>query len=225
MQFQLTGLPVAGHFVDRNPEMEAMEQNLLPKKAQTGRKMHILHGLGGIGKTQLAIAHARKHQYTYSAIVWVNGNSKDTVLQSLFAFGRRAGVDGVSESTAHAAQQAPDMEAEAAAVLRWLALEKNCRWLMIFDNVDRNVNLKEDDDQAYDVMSFLPGADHGSVLITTRLPALGEMGQSTEVGKLRPDQALELLSNRSGLHSSSKGTSGLISPEFTSVRPLIGVQI
>lgn len=216
MQFQLTGLPVAGHFVDRDPEMEAMERNLLPIKAQTGRKMHILHGLGGIGKTQLAIAYARKHQHIYSAIIWVNGNSRDTVLQSLSAFGRRAGVDGVSSSAAYIAQRAPDMEAETAAVLRWLALKGNPRWLMIFDNVDRNVNLKEDNNnQAYDVTSLLPVADHGSVLITTRLPALGEIGQSTQVGRLRLDQALELLSNRSGLYSSSKGTGGLISPENT----------
>ena len=207
MQFQLTGLPVAGHFVDRDPEMEAMERNLLPTKAQTGRKMHILHGLSGIGKTQLAIAHARKYQQTYSAIIWVSGNSRDTVLQSLTGFGRLAGVGTVSESTVIPAQQAPDMEVEAAAVLRWLALERNRWWLMIFDNVDQEADPKEeDDDQAYDVTSFLPAADHGSVLITTRFPALGEMGQSTEAGRLSPDQALELFSNRSGLHSSSKGT-------------------
>lgn len=118
VHFQLMGSLVAGHFVDRDPEMEAMERHLLPTKAQTERKMHILHGLGGIGKTQLAIAHARKHQRTYSAVLWVNGNSRNTVLQSLSAFGRRADVDRVSESTAYAAQRAFSMEAEAAAVLR-----------------------------------------------------------------------------------------------------------
>ena len=153
-----------------------MERNLLPTSAQTRRKMHILHGLGGIGKTQLAIAYARKHQNTHSAITWVNDSSRDTVLQSLTRFGRCAGVDGVLESTAaNIAQQAPDTEAEAAAVLKWLALERNRGWLMIFDNVDRDVSLKEEDDQAYDVRSFLPAADHGSVLITTRLPSLGEL--------------------------------------------------
>ncbi|KAL9023002.1 MAG: hypothetical protein Q9196_007435, partial [Gyalolechia fulgens] len=97
--FQLTGLPVAGHFVARDAEMEKMEESLLPTKAPEGRKTYILHGLGGIGKTQLAIAYARKHQHTYSAIVLVNGNGKDTVVQSLVAFGRRAGVAGVSQST------------------------------------------------------------------------------------------------------------------------------
>jgi hypothetical protein len=203
--FQLTGLPVAGHFVDREAEIEEMEEHLLATKAQNLRKIHIFHGLGGIGKTQLAIAYARKHQHVYTAVVWVNGYSRDTVLQSLAAFGRRAGISEGSDSTANTTQQAPDTEVEANAVLRWLALKKNRRWLMIFDNVDRDVQ-SDEDIQAYDVTSFVPPADHGSVLITTRLPSLGEIGKSTKITRLKPNQALELLSNRSGLHPSSSGT-------------------
>lgn len=206
--FQLTGLPVAGYFVDRDAEIGEIEEHLLATKAQNGRKIHIFHGLGGIGKTQLAIAYARKHQHTYSAIVWVNGYSRDTVLQSLAAFGRHAGVSGVSDSTASTTQQAPDIEAEADAVVRWLALEENRHWLMICDNVDRDVQ-SDQYIQAYNVMSFVPTADHGSVLITTRLPSLGELGTSTKITKLKPDQALELLSNRSGLQPSRSGTIGI----------------
>ena len=140
----------------------------------------------------------------------MNGNSRDTVLQSLSAFGRRAGVDGGSEPTAYTAQQAPDMEAEAYAVLRWLSQERNHRWLIIFDNVDRDVRSSEEDPQAFDTISFLLPADHGSVLITTRLPSLGEMGQLTEVGRLTLDQALELLRRRSGLRPSGDGKISLL---------------
>jgi hypothetical protein len=198
------GLPVAGYFVDREAEIEEIEEHLLATKAQNLRKIHIFYGLGGIGKTQLAIAYARKHQHIYTAIVWVNGYSRDTVLQSLAAFGRRAGISEALDSTANTTQQAPDTEVEANAALRWLALKKNRQWLMIFDNVDRDVQSNEDI-QAYDVTSFMPPADHGSVLITTRLPSLGEIGKSTEITRLKPNQALELLSNRSGLHPSSSG--------------------
>ncbi|KAI4136790.1 MAG: hypothetical protein LQ341_005446, partial [Variospora aurantia] len=209
VQFQLTGLRVAGHFVARDAEMEKIEEHLLPTKAPDRQKIYILHGLGGIGKTQLTIAYARKHQRTYSAIVWVNGRSRDTVVQSLAAFGRRASVAGVSQSTPGMMQQAPDMNAEADAVLRWLGLGKNSRWLMIFDNVDRDVQ-NDEDGQAYDVTSFLPAADHGSILITTRLPSLGEIGKSIEVTRLGNDQALELLSNRSGLDPSLSDMNKLV---------------
>lgn len=224
VQFELTGLPVAGHFVDRDAEIEDIKENLLPTETQNRRKLHILHGLGGVGKTQLAIAYARKYQHTYSAIIWVNGNSTDTVLQSLAGFARRAGVSRAASLDASTAQQAPEMKAEANAALKWLALERNHRWLMIFDNVDREVGSDHEDAQAYDVTSFLPAADHGSILITTRLFSLGEIGRSTEVARLHSTQALELLSNRSGLHPSSNGTAGLPS-ESESISQLIDLQI
>ena len=208
---------MTGHFVDRDREMQEIEQNLLPAKAPRERKIHILHGMGGIGKTQLAIAHARKHQQTYSAIVWVNGDSRDTVLQSLGTFSRHSGIRSISDPTAKVAQQAPDVEAEAEAVLRWLALKRNQRWLMILDNVDRDVTAEEENAQAYDVTSFLPRADHGSILITSRLPALGEIGTPTEVGRLNSEQALELLRDHSGLQRSNTGTVKVLLVELPNV--------
>lgn len=69
---------------------------------------------------------------------------------------------------------------------------------------------REEDSQAFDIVSFLPPADYGSVLITTRLPSLGEVGQSMEVGRLTLDQALELLRRRSGLQPSGDGMIGLL---------------
>lgn len=77
---------------------------------------------------------------------------------------------------------------------------------MVFDNIDRDVQSDKEDTQAYSFTSFLPAADHSSLLIITRLPSLGEIGESTEVTRLRLDQALEPLSDRSGLHPSSSGT-------------------
>jgi len=172
-----------------------------------GRKTHALHGLGGIGKTQLAIAYARKHQVTYSAILWLNGNSKNTLLQSLAAFGRHAEVSGLSQATATTTQREfQDVEAEAQAVLRWLALKENHQGLMIIDNVDREHSPDVGDPQAYDIEWFLPPADHGFVLITTRLSSLSAKVKPTEIGRLNLTQALELLSDRSGLPRSTKGT-------------------
>ena len=186
--------------------MTEIEQYLLPISAPNRRKTHILHGLGGIGKTQLALAYARKHQETYSAILWLNGNSKDTLLQSLAAFGKHMSTSRRLEPLVGGTSHAPDVEAEARAVLRWLALRGNRQWLMVIDNVDRKHQPDNKDPQAYDVSSFFPPTDHGSLLITTRLPSLTEVGTSTtEVGRLTLEQALELLCSRSGLVRSSRG--------------------
>lgn len=198
-----------GHFVDRDPEMTKIEHDLLPMSALNRRKTHILHGLGGIGKTQLALAYIRKHQETYSAILWLNGNSKDTLLQSLAAFLKYIPTRRPLEPLVGGTPHAPDVEAEASAVLKWLALRGNRQWLMVIDNVDRECQPDNEDPQAYDVSSFFPLADHGSLLVTTRLPSLTEVGTSTEVGRLDLEQALELLYSRSGLLPSSNGTTYL----------------
>lgn len=189
--------------------MKEMEQSLLPSNADKGRKIYILHGLGGIEKTQLAIAYARKYQETYSAVLWLNGNSRDTLVQSLGAFGKHAGIVRTLEPTTSASQRSQDEEAEAQAVLRWLSLGKNHRWLVIFDNVDPEYPSNTEDQQAYDITSFLPSADHGSILITTRLASLGELGKSKEVQRLNRVQALELFCHRSNLPQSTKGAIGL----------------
>ena len=170
------------------------------------RKIHVLHGLGGIGKTQLAIAYAQKYKNDYSAIVWVNGNSQDTVLQSLALFAKQFNTISGVELPIKADRHRDDLKEDAQAALRWLALKGNCRWLMIFDNVDRDYYLNTEDLDAYDLVSYFPRADHGFILITTRLPSLGDMGTSTEVTRLSLEQAVEVLSsNCSRLLSSAAG--------------------
>jgi hypothetical protein len=66
VQFDLIDLLVSDNFVDRDAEMMQMKLSLLFSTSRHGRKIHVLHDLDGIGKTQLTIAHARKHQERYS---------------------------------------------------------------------------------------------------------------------------------------------------------------
>ena len=203
--FHFTGLPITGRFIARDTDMQEMRRNLLTSNTADGRKIYILYGLGGIGKTQLAVAYLREHQEMYSAILWLNGNSKDTLMQSLAAFGKHVGLSPVSEAAAAATQDAGDVEAEARAVLRWLALPGNRRWLMIVDNVDRDYNGDDEDPLAYDIQSFLPPSDHGNILITSRLPSLSDIVISREIKRLDAEQALELVCDRSGLPHGTKG--------------------
>jgi len=205
VQFRLTGLPVSGNFVDRDEEMTQMELSLLSPTSWHGRKIHVLHGLGGIGKTQLAIAYARKHQERYSAILWLNGNSKDTLLQSLAGFATYAGIDHISKSTVKITGHGEETAESADAVLQWLTFKGNRRWLVIFDNVDRDYHAEVEDSQAYDMESFFPAADRGSILITTRLPHLGEFGAATQVTRVDRDQALQILTDSSRLPQSGPG--------------------
>ncbi|KAL9065496.1 MAG: hypothetical protein Q9161_008201 [Pseudevernia consocians] len=76
VSFNIRGVPSVAKYVERHREMQSMEASLLPEDQNKQRRIFVLHGLGGIGKTQLSIAYARKHQKTYTAVFWLNGQSR-----------------------------------------------------------------------------------------------------------------------------------------------------
>ena len=205
ISFHLTGLLITGRFVARDTNMKEIRRNLLSSNTSDERKIYILYGLDGIEKTQLTVAYLREHQELYSAILWLNGNSKDTLMQSLVAFDKHAGLHFVSEAATAKTQDSRDFEAKARAVLRWLALSRNRRWLMIVDNVDREYSRGDEDPLTYDIQFFLSLADHEYIMITSRLPSLVEIEISTEIKRLDVEQTLELVCDRSGLPHDTEG--------------------
>lgn len=54
-----------------------------------GRKVAVVHGLGGIGKTQLVVEFARKHEGRFSAIFWLDGSSEASLKQSFVEAAQR----------------------------------------------------------------------------------------------------------------------------------------
>jgi hypothetical protein len=84
-----------------------------------------LHGLGGVGKTQLAVEYAWKHLGGYEAVLWVRPDSHQTVDTSL------AGLAGVLDLPEVSVKE---HDVQTDAVLRWLKGHK--RWLLIADNAD-----------------------------------------------------------------------------------------
>jgi ATP/maltotriose-dependent transcriptional regulator MalT len=51
-------------------------------RSDGSRRVVVLHGLGGIGKTQLSAAYAKRHKDSYSAIFWLNTKDEDSLKQS-----------------------------------------------------------------------------------------------------------------------------------------------
>ena len=76
-----------------------------------------------------------------------------------------------------------DLNIVVADVLDWLARPDNVDWLLVFDNLDHE---QDSATGAYDVRRYLPG-DHGSVLITTRLSRLAQLGESKRLKKVDED--------------------------------------
>ncbi|CAG8983150.1 hypothetical protein HYALB_00014076 [Hymenoscyphus albidus] len=193
--FSLKGVPSVSHFVGRESEIKLLEDSVLPAPSRPRRKVYVIHGLGGIGKTQLAIEFARKHHQRYNAVFWLNGSSRDSLCQSLVDIARKLPRD---ELTADIAQELSNPKIDVEAVIRgvhqWLSLPSNRQWLLIFDNIDRD-HTNGQDLQSYDVKDFFPDADHGSIIITSRLSNLQRYGRGFKLSIVDDEEAMTILEN------------------------------
>ncbi|TAQ87275.1 hypothetical protein B7494_g4384 [Chlorociboria aeruginascens] len=195
--FGLKGVPKVSSFVERPVEMAELERALLPERQCYQQKRLVLHGLGGIGKTQLAVKFASQHHRKFSAVIWLDGRSRNSLKQSIASCASRIAEGQISEpSRMYTAGSNSDINAVVQEVMDWLAREDNDQWLLIFDNVDRDYGRHNPDPDAYDVTEYFSGAEHGSVLITTRLAKLEQLGEPLQLGKVSQDQARAILQTR-----------------------------
>ncbi|THV81049.1 hypothetical protein D6D29_05692, partial [Aureobasidium pullulans] len=168
-------------------------------QSQIHRNIFVVYGLGGIGKTQLCVEFARKQQTRYSAVFWLDGSTKDAIRRSFVNVARKlpAGEAPICLPEMLAAEKL-DMDSLVGRVLDWLSLPSNQRWLLVIDNVDRGYSEKGQDSQAYDVMRYCPKADHGNILITSRLSTLRPPQHSLCLGSVDRAQGLAILESTGG---------------------------
>ncbi|KAG9107965.1 hypothetical protein FRC07_008549 [Ceratobasidium sp. 392] len=136
------------------------------------RRVCVVHGLGGSGKTQIALKAVERTLDNWADIVYVDATTRETTLSTLQGFAKARKIGETHEDA-----------------LRWLELSSKS-WLLAFDNAD---------DPDLELSRFIPGGSHGSVLITTRLRALATLGRpdgpesECAVGGMDAEEALELL--------------------------------
>jgi ATP/maltotriose-dependent transcriptional regulator MalT len=195
VDFSLSEVPETEHFVARQEELTETHKTL---GGDGTRSIVILHGLGGIGKTQLAVAYAKRHKADYSAIFWLNSKDEDSLKQSFARVARRILQEHPGASRLSAVNEDSNLDEVVGAVKRWLDHPKNTRWLIVYDNYDNPKLRGNTDPTAVDIRRFLPEAYHGSIIITTRSSQV-KLGHRIRVGKLEDVlDSLEILSHTSG---------------------------
>ena len=174
--FRLEGAVHTEQFVARPEHTERIEQVLL-QDASDQMRIFVLHGMGGIGKTQLAIDFVHKHRATFTSVFWLQGQTEGALRQSIIQSAKRIPKGQISDKSRRARPaDADEQEDIIDEVTDWLAQDGNCKWLIVIDNVDLDPASAQDRDRgAYRVESYLPG-NHGSVLITSRLATLAQIG-------------------------------------------------
>ena len=196
LPFSLAAAPEINYFVGRVRNISSIESALFPITAE--RKTVVLHGLGGIGKSQLAIEYAKKHRDDYTAVFWLNAKTQDTLKRSFAACARRVPERYFDQELLYGPQNEVSLDAIVSGMKKWLDLQGNHRWLLIFDNVDNPEIPDNKDSDAYDIQSYFPETHQGSILVTTRWKTL-RIGHLLEVAKLpTADDSVSLLEQISG---------------------------
>lgn len=215
-------------FVTRKKELGRIYDIL---KGTIGCRTVILHGLGGIGKTQLAIAYFKRHRTDYSTAIWLNARDETVLKQSFARIAERIMRHDPSMTYISSAVESRDADRIVEAVKRWLDEPPNDHWLLIYDNYDRpkltstnaissgQPDLPEDhtdeatknprdhtDPKAFDLRRYQPETDHGAIIVTSRLSV--KLGQSIQLGKLKDiSDSLEILASASRRDSIKQGGS------------------
>ena len=142
-------------------------------------------GLGGMGKTQLALKYAVEQKGRYDSILWIDARSETAILSSFRLCAQALNLSPPSASSSESITNSPTVN----SVLQWLRKrdDQNSESLLIFDNVD---------DLSIGVMNIIPPQLHGNIIVTSRntqcLTLLPERSQQLDVGDLTPSEAISL---------------------------------
>jgi hypothetical protein len=206
VQFNLSSFPEAAQFVAREEELSKMHELL---HGHSSRAAVILHGLGGMGKTQLAVEYVRRHKEKYTAIFWLNANDKISLQLSFCGIAQQVLRSHPLTKVLSSVDLEGDLERVASAVKAWLDLQRNARWLLIYDNYDNPRFSTNSDRSTVDIRQYLPESDHGSIIVTTRSARVTQ-GRRLHIQKLTGlEDGLKILANMSGREGIQDGVSYL----------------
>ncbi|KAF8996968.1 P-loop containing nucleoside triphosphate hydrolase protein [Cyathus striatus] len=172
-----TAARTSQYFVGQEKYLGKLHEYFRPGNTSE-RKMFLLYGMGGIGKTQICMKFNDEMDGQYAYTFWIDATSEDTIVQSLKEIYKMTSTSGTYASSF-----------SSAVVLKWISNVKS-EWLMIFDNADGSPELIE---------KFLPPGNVGNIVITSRNPALKRITthkNSLEVSEMSEEWPLTFFSKQ-----------------------------
>lgn len=135
------------YFTGRKDKLKLVRSNF--QSGDIVSLVQSMSGLGGVGKSSVALEYAYQNFDLYDTIWWINAESLETTLSAFMKF---ALVKGIITEDANSDEIIEEMK-------NWFG--NNEKWLFIYDNADSNDFNKW-------LEPFFPQTRNGHVLITTR---------------------------------------------------------
>ncbi|KAH8896918.1 hypothetical protein GQ53DRAFT_713740 [Thozetella sp. PMI_491] len=172
-------------FIGRESVMGEILGQIAPGKETDDCQRTVIEGLGGIGKTQIALeaAYLIRDEDPSCSVFWVPGISLATFELTYRKIGMRLGVTGLDQD-----------DADVKQLIRDALDGSTYKWLLILDNADDGTLFYPPD--GLGLTDYLPFSHHGSILITTRTHDLALQFQYAHVaplGQMTTEEAKGLL--------------------------------
>ncbi|KAJ5655748.1 TPR repeat protein [Penicillium longicatenatum] len=191
-------------FVGRCSEIREIAKVLQPLYAPGKQQRLFLGGIGGIGKTQLAIAYADSYRESYTSVFRLNAASEAALKDSFRTIA--SFVFSVQDPAIL------DDEEIVERVHLWLSDLRNTRWLLIYDNYNGF--------SQFAISDYFPPAPQGAVLVTTRRLNLVS-GSTLNVKPLNIADGLAVLQTRSKRENVQSDSSALRLAERLDGLPIV----